>query len=167
MNENDWTFPANWKDQLAQKGHFAAKITLKDNLIKNVKKENWQAVDHYFKQLTAAGGELFNYLSNFEYFKDIEFIISVRDANNEWEEDGIWHDDGSRKLAFSLSLNLNADFIDGGVLELRKKNSQNSFLIPPFSFGEIVIFATGKDHFEHKINRVTKGRRIIIAGWCQ
>ena len=54
---------------------------------------------------------IFEFLKQFHDFNFIEFIISIRDSQNEWEEDGIWHDDGSRVFAFSLSL-LNQELLD-------------------------------------------------------
>ena len=125
----------------------------------------FEKIDECFQRLTKPDGKLFNYLKKFEVFNSIEFIISLRDAQNEWEEDGIWHDDGSRILAFSLSI-LDSHEVQGGVLEIKQKTSTQSQKIAPFNFGEIVIFKTGTSGFEHKINAVTKGRRLIIAGWC-
>ncbi len=137
-----------------------------DQKIKDYAANNqFQKIDDYFKKLTNTGGALFNYLKRFENFSSIEFIISLREAHNEWEEDGIWHDDGSRLLAFSLSI-YDSHETNGGVLEIRKKKDTHSQKIPPFNFGEIVIFKTGTSGFEHKINAVTKGKRLIIAGWC-
>lgn len=137
-----------------------------DQVLHNfVANERFEEIDNYFTAATSKDGFLFNFLSSYEDFREIEFIISLRDSNNEWEEDGIWHDDGSRKLAFSLSL-IDSNNIEGGKLEIRKIGSTTSNIIVPFNFGEIVIFKTGQDGFEHKINKVTKGRRLIIAGWC-
>lgn len=176
MNQMQCSFPKDWRSKLAQTGHFGANIQFNSQINIQLKalvdQENWNEIDHYFQLSTQKDGELFKFLSHFETFKQIEFIISVRDAQNPWEEDGIWHDDGSRKLAFSLSLTENIQNIEGGVLEIRKKNrnknnEDKSYKIKPFAFGQIIIFATGTQGFEHKINKVTKAKRIIIAGWCQ
>lgn len=152
---------------MALNGHFAVSQVLDGTAREFVHQEDWDGLDAYFHNLTSSDGELFKLLSTFCKFEAIEFIISIRDAKNEWEEDGIWHDDGSRKMAFSLSLTDEAHKIKGGVLEIKKKNSETSLKIPPFSYGEMIVFATGIDSFEHKINGVSFGRRIIIAGWCQ
>jgi hypothetical protein len=126
--------------------------------------KDWYSLDKLFHIYTAPGGILFSFLQSFEEFNEIEFIISLREAQNDWEEDGIWHDDGSRKLAFSLSLTHHAP--QGGVLEIRKKGEQDSTFIPTPEFGSIIVFQTGLKGFEHKINAVTNGHRLIIAGWC-
>lgn len=129
-----------------------------------VRNEKWEELDETYKSLTAPEGQLFKYLSQYHDFTSIEFIISIRDAGNDWEEDGIWHDDGSRVFAFSLSLTL--DEIKGGRLGVRRKGDESFLEIPTPSFGGIIMFLTGIYGFEHKIHQVTEGRRIIIAGWC-
>lgn len=149
----------------AKCGYIFTKIDLPDELLKFVQESDYESIDILFHKLTSPGGDLFNYLSQYENFDEIEFIISLRDSNNEWEEDGIWHDDGSRKMAFSLSIK-DSDYTEGGVLEIREKGSIESYKIAPFNYAEIVIFKTGASGFEHKINQVTKGQRLIIAGWC-
>ena len=163
--KKDFT-PIDWHEQLQQNCHFFGKVVLSDTIIEFIRNKNWEMLDQYFQKQTVSHGLIFTYLSQFRKFSQIEFIISLRDAENEWEEDGIWHDDGSRVLAFSLGLNLNPDTIQGGELYLRKKTAKDFIKISPFSFGEILVFQTGVSGFEHKINKVTKGQRLIIAGWC-
>lgn len=131
-----------------------------------VVQEDWKSLDEEFQRLTQKGGEIHSYLLKYIYFKNIEFIISIRDSTNEWEEDGIWHDDGSRVLAFSLSLTLDHENLEGGVLGVRKKGEVEFHKIPTPPFGTIIVFLTGVHGYEHKIHQVTKGKRIIIAGWC-
>jgi len=46
--------------------------------------------------------EFFQSILDFQF---CEHIIAIRKAPGD--EEGIWHDDGSRSLGFSLSLNLN------------------------------------------------------------
>lgn len=167
MNNNVQNFPKNWRELLTLNGHFAVNNVLDDTALSFVKSEDWDGLDQYFQKLTQKDGELYKFLKQFCDFKEIEFIISIRDANNPWEEDGIWHDDGSRKLAFSLSLTKSPHLIEGGHLEIRKKQSETSFSLSPFEYGKMIIFATGVNGFEHKINQVKKGKRIIIAGWCE
>jgi hypothetical protein len=115
---------------------------------------------------------IFEELRRYERFSEIEFIISIRPSIRsplqEIDEDGIWHDDGSRVLAFSLSLTLDHAGLEGGRLEIRKRSAspgESAFIATP-PFGTMIIFATGHLGFEHKINRVVRGERIIIAGWC-
>src|SRR5690606_33254565 len=116
--------------------------------------------------LTQKDGRLYKFLQEFHDFNEIEFIISIRDSKNEWEEDGIWHDDGSRVFAFSLSLTLDADSIEGGRLGVRLKETQSFLEIPTPSFGGIILFLTGLYGYEHCIHQVKAGKRVIIAGWC-
>lgn len=145
-------------------GYQLTNFPLSHKIQQLVDQEKWVELDQEFKQLTQKDGELFNFLRHYCEFNSIEFIISIRDSENPDEEDGIWHDDGSRNLAFSLSLTKNQ--IQGGILEIKHKNGNPHHHIPTPQFGEIIIFLTGANDFLHKINRVTSGRRIIIAGWC-
>ena len=111
---------------------------------------------------------IFSKLQNYAKFSQIQFIISIRSSLEQPDEDGIWHDDGSRILAFSLSLTLNPSEIEGGILEIRERGeeSSKSETLPTPPYGSMIVFATGHLGFEHKINRVIRGERIIIAGWC-
>ncbi len=153
------------QNALKKCGYFITKISLPSVLSSLIQAEDYQAVDELFLDMAAPSGQLFETLSSLvPNCERIEHIISLRDAANDWEEDGIWHDDGSRVLAFSLSLTL--DTPKGGVLELRKKGDSESSKIPTPAYGNIIIFHTGENGYEHKINQVTKGKRLIIAGWC-
>lgn len=153
------------KPELFPNGFHLSFFPLGDNILALVQDEKWEALDNEFKHLTKKDGRLFKFLQEFHDFSDIEFIISIRDSSNEWEEDGIWHDDGSRVFAFSLSLTLDEN-IEGGRLGVRRKNEANFLEIPTPRFGGIILFLTGIYGFEHCIHQVKKGRRIIIAGWC-
>ena len=139
-------------------------MTLPTGLKELIETENYEQLDGTIRDLTSPHGEIFKTLRQFREFSEIEFILSLRAAKNEWEEDGIWHDDGSRCLAFSLSLTEQRP--QGGVLEIRKKGSQISHKIPTPAFGEMIVFSTGVDGYEHKINKVQEGHRLIAAGWC-
>lgn len=154
------------KPELFQNGFHLSYFTLGEEIKESVLSSNWEKLDQQFKELTQKEGRLFNYLQTFHDFNEIEFIISLRDAENLWEEDGIWHDDGSRVFAFSLSLTLNTDSLKGGRLGIRLKNSEHFQQIPTPSFGGIILFLTGLYGFEHKIHQVKEGQRLIIAGWC-
>lgn len=152
------------KPELFTNGYFLSYFTLGDEIKELVAQEKWEELDSEFKKLTAKDGRLFKFLNDFHDFSAIEFIISIRDAQNDWEEDGIWHDDGSRVFAFSLSLTLGD--VKGGRLGIRPIGDPNFKQIPTPSFGGIILFLTGIYGFEHKIHQVTEGRRVIIAGWC-
>lgn len=154
------------KPELFSRGFHTSYFTLGDDVRNLVETENWNELDQKFKELTKKDGRLFNYLQTFHDFNGIEFIISIRDSQNDWEEDGIWHDDGSRVFAFSLSLTLDSDSVEGGRLGVRRKNEETFLEIPTPQFGGIILFLTGMYGIEHKIHQVTKGKRIIIAGWC-
>lgn len=150
--------------KLAEYGHAQVEVYL-DEVIKDyIKYEDFESLDKHFQSLTEPDGRMFELLKDYCNFESIEFIISLRDSENEWEEDGIWHDDGSRKLAFSLSLTQNMPM--GGVLEFREKGRELSTYILTPDYGNMIIFKTGFENFEHKINAVKKGSRLVIAGWC-
>jgi hypothetical protein len=166
MNLNISNLPSNAKDTLSSSGYFKGSLTLNKEIHSATVSRNYNELDRLFQYETSIKGDLFNYLLQFCEFNEMEFIISLREAKNEWEEDGIWHDDGSRVLAFSLSLSKEVESIQGGDLHIRKRGTTESSVIKPFSFGEIVVFLTGTSGFEHKIHKVEKGERLIIAGWC-
>lgn len=164
MNKNDEAKISRCQYDLENKGFTKLKLDLPTKLKRAVKNEDFPIIDKIVKEMTDPPNLLFNIMSKFCDVKEIEFIISLRDAQNEWEEDGIWHDDGSRIMAFSLSLTLGP--VEGGILEIRKKGAEISHKIPTPDYANIIIFKTGISNFEHKINKVTKGKRLIIAGWC-
>lgn len=151
---------------LFQNGFHISHIPLPVEIRTYVETEKWQKLDEAFRELTKKGGTLYNFLQNYHEFSEIEFIISIRDSKNDWEEDGIWHDDGSRVFAFSLSLTIEPEKIVGGRLGVRPKGQEQFFEIPTPGFGTIILFLTGLYGFEHKIHQVKEGKRIIIAGWC-
>jgi hypothetical protein len=158
--------------QIATQGYYLTHVALPAAVQQRVIERNWEALDTLFRFETSPGGSVFQELLNYASFTEIEFIISIRSSLVEPDEDGIWHDDGSRKLAFSLSLTLDPEAIEGGRLEIRDRASSSpapipsAGIIPTPPFGTMIVFATGQQGFEHKINRVIQGERIIIAGWC-
>jgi hypothetical protein len=154
------------RPELFQNGFHLTYFSLEEKIKDLVATQNWVQLDQEFQILTSSEGRLFKFLREYHDFNVIEFIISIRDAENDWEEDGIWHDDGSRIFAFSLSLTLNADEIKGGRLGVRRMGEEHFLPLPTPSFGGIILFLTGVYGFEHKIHQVTRGKRVIIAGWC-
>lgn len=158
----------NQDPRLLEKGHFLTRLELKPRIREAVVTRNWNELDRLIRVETLPGGAIFEALRTYETFSEIEFIISIRSSLQEPDEDGIWHDDGSRVLAVSLSLTLEPEKIEGGRLEIQKRAEPRppaeSIATPPF--GTMIVFATGVWGFEHKINRVSQGERIIIAGWC-
>lgn len=154
------------KPALFSNGFHLNYFSLPDEIKDLVLREDWNGLDAAIKELTKKEGRLFQFLNSFHDFNEIEFIISVRDSINEWEEDGIWHDDGSRFFAFSMSLTIDSQQVKGGRLGIRQKGAERYMDIPTPEFGGIILFLTGIYGFEHKIHQVLEGRRIIIAGWC-
>ena len=154
---------------IKRQGFFRHSVDLPTSIQDLVLARNWSELDRAIGAEVQSGGVLFRTLRKFAEFSQIEFIISIRSSLVEPDEDGIWHDDGSRVLAFSLSLTLDPASISGGLLEIRhrgKLNSESAIQLPTPEFGTMIIFATGYQGFEHKINAVREGERIIIAGWC-
>jgi hypothetical protein len=151
---------------LFSQGYFLKPISLDPSVREKVLARQWNELDQKMRRETLPGGVVFEELKKYADFNEIEFIISIRSSIDYPDEDGIWHDDGSRLLAFSLSLTLNPEAIEGGKLEIKKRDGSRlaEILTPPF--GTMIVFATGQSGFEHKINLVAKGERIIIAGWC-
>jgi hypothetical protein len=142
-----------------------------------VARRDWAALDAAIAHETRPGGVIFERLRPHARFASIEHIISIRATTPEYaDEDGIWHDDGSRVLAFSLSLTLAPEAIEGGRLQIRRRGltpqgaqtpedaADAEIQTPPF--GTMIVFATGQSGYEHRIRAVTRGERVIIAGWC-
>lgn len=162
---------------IAGQGYVLTAVELPDRVRAAVRARDWEALDAAIGEETRAGGAVFEELRKYVRFDSIEFIISIRSSREEPDEDGIWHDDGSRVLAFSLSVTLDADGVEGGRLGIRRRvlegfgggardgdDATVSLRTPPF--GAMIVFATGHQGFEHRIHRVTGGERIVIAGWC-
>jgi len=153
--------------EIRQLGYQLQPLVLPSPIHEFVQSRDWSSLDDAIAKEVVCGGVIFEYLRSLIFFSQIEFIISIRSSLKEPDDDGIWHDDGSRILAFSLSLTRNPDEIVGGVLEIRKKgDSIRSAKLSTPPFGTMIVFATGVDGFEHKIGSVHKGERIIIPGWC-
>jgi hypothetical protein len=149
---------------LIQQGFLKSSFLLDKCVMVFILDKNWKALDDYFIKLGMAGQPLYIFLSQYLRFNFTEHIIAIRSAPDD--EDGIWHDDGSRFLGYSLSLNLAPESIEGGELTFKLKNSSEFHSFSPLPYGEIVIFLSGLYGYEHKVSAVTKGQRIVIAGWC-
>jgi len=136
-----------------------------DEIRNSVLDKDYYSIDQFFKNETQSNGRLFQFLKSYCDFSEIEFILAVRTPP---DDDGIWHDDGSRKMAFSLSLNLYPEKISGGQLYMRKFLETDSVIasISPRPYGTILLFKTGLEGFEHKVEGVNAGFRFVIAGWC-
>lgn len=145
-------------------------IALPEIFYQLVKEENYQDLDQVYQQSLKPQGFLWNFLKDHCDFEYLEGIIALRTAPED--EEGIWHDDGSRVMGFSLSLNFSPESIEGGELLLRPRfqfkdhedTGATHFSVRPY--GRIVLFKTGQEHFEHRVTRVKKGKRLVLAGWC-
>jgi hypothetical protein len=153
---------------LASQGYFLSPMELSEKIREKVVARNWVELDREMRRETLPGGIVFEKLLEVARFSEIEFIISIRSSREEPDEDGIWHDDGSRLLAFSLSLTLDYQAVEGGKLQIQRRDGSSAqpAEIDTPAYGTMIVFATGQSGFEHKINRVTQGERIVIAGWC-
>ena len=108
--------------KLYENGFFLTPLNLGADLQQKVLEEDWASVDLIIGSMCQKHGLLYETLKKISHFESIEHIVSLRKAP---DEDGIWHDDGSRVLAFSLSLNLKPENIKGGALSIRKKVQAN------------------------------------------
>ena len=136
---------------------------LPTSVIISLRSQNWNDLDAQMGQLVSSEGALFHFLSSYKEFESIEHIVAIRKAP---DDEGIWHDDGSRKLAFSLSLTEFPSEVEGGSLYFRKKGVEESLEIKPQALGKLIVFQTGQDGYEHRVGAVVKGQRVICAGWC-
>lgn len=149
-------------ESLMANGHILIDYPYAMELLPLVKNQDYQALDQLFLNDSKVNGKLNQFLQAFYPYNFLEHILAIRTPP---DDDGIWHDDGSRHFGFSLSLNLDHENILGGELLVRKKNSQLETKYYPQPFGKMIIFLSGEFGFEHKVNKVTKGSRFIAAGW--
>lgn len=149
--------------ELLARGHKKYHLELPDFIKSWTLEKNYDQLDQYFN-VSLASGELAKIVKTYGEFTQREFILSLRSGPDD--EDGIWHDDGSRVLAFSLGLNTMPHKIEGGELLLQKKGQPTSRqTFSPLGFGELVLFLTGVWGWEHKVNAVKSGERLVCAGW--
>lgn len=144
------------------KGFELKQIKLPSNIDEMINNNDWATLDQWINE-SLSNGLLRDELSAHIKYTKFEHIISLRAGDDPDEEDGIWHDDGSRELAFTLSLTHNE--IHGGELQIRKKNSVNIETLPTQNFGGMIIFQTGQQGYEHRVLKVRSGQRLIVAGW--
>lgn len=149
---------------LEKLGFTQIKLDLPLEIGELVLQEDYLALDKSLGELINEGGLIYNSLLPLGEINKTEYLIAIRDGAND--EDGIWHDDGSRDFAFTLSLVSDLKQLEGGNLLFREKaNPKNIQSIPTAPYGTLTIIKTGKDGYEHRVEKVTKGNRIICAGW--
>ncbi len=149
-------------------GYTNTLLKLPAELYELVQMKNYQEIDQFFTDELKPNGFLSETLKNYGSFQTTEHILTLRNGDDSLEpdEDGIWHDDGSRLFAFSLGLNPKIETIEGGDLLFRRKGSSEIlYRHPPLAFGELLVFLTGIWGYEHKVEAVTKGQRLHCAGW--
>lgn len=150
--------------KLLSTGYVVKNFPMPACVINYIQDKDYHSLDLWMKSQVSNEGVLFQELQNYANFSSIEHIIAKRDAKND--EEGIWHCDGSRNLAFTWSLNLHPESIQGGELFFRKKGSEKAESFSPPPFETLIIFCTGMDGFEHRVGKVTSGERLTFAGWC-
>ncbi len=95
-----------------------------------------------------------------------EMMLALRQGPQDLEEEGIWHDDGSRDFALSLSLNREPETIQGGDLLLRTKQyPQDIKCLSTLPWGQFWLFPTGKYGWDHRTTRVSYGNRLVLVIW--
>lgn len=144
-------------------GHLKLNFELSCEAIKCIESKDWSTLDNIAAKWLAPSGELRQILLKYCDFTSIEHILALRSAP---DDEGIWHDDGSRLLAFSLSLTLRPEDVQGGSIYLRQKGSEQGHQYPTQPPGTLIIFNTGRDGYEHRVSAVTSGERLVLAGWC-
>jgi hypothetical protein len=153
-----------YNEELKNSHLITISLTLPEEILQLVEEERYFELDQYFLKAGAKEGFLFKELSRLLKFNSIEHIIAIRQAPHD--EEGIWHDDGSRILGFSLSLTRHPNEVQGGHLCFRPKGDADYISISTRPYGTLIAFKTGIYGFEHKVTAVTLGKRIVIAGWC-
>lgn len=149
---------------LIKNGFVTADFPLEPIVLVMLQNQQWAELDNYFLEISKPNGMLRNFLAHYLNYETLEHIIAIRKAPED--EDGIWHDDGSRFLGFSLSLNRNPESIVGGKLFFKKKGVTKAAVFAPQPYGKIILFLSGLYGYEHMVSAVTEGERIVIAGWC-
>jgi hypothetical protein len=136
-----WEVPSNWTEAIENK--------------------DWNSLDNLAFEALGETGQLREVLAKLCPVQKIEHLISLREAP---DEDGIWHDDGSRDLAFSLALSLKPFKGDGLSLRIKGEN-QSAYSLGYRPYGTLTCFLTGSNGFEHRTNQVLSGSRLVLAGW--
>jgi len=150
-------------NELKKKGFMQMKLDFPSGFAKSLKDCDWLEVDQKFAGYLEKNGYLRAILDQFHPYDTTEHMIAIRDA--KVDEDGIWHDDGSRHFAFTWSFNDDPE-LQGGELLFKDRGSDECVVIDPPSYETLTVFLTGEYNYEHKVNRVLKGVRKTLVGWC-
>jgi hypothetical protein len=149
--------------KLEETGLYKTHLPFPPEMREAISTDNWDKLDQLLFGYLSDNGYLRKVLDQFHHFSHTEHIIALR--YGETDEDGIWHDDGSRHMAFTWSFNDDPN-LEGGELLFKKKKADKIISIESPPSQTLVVFLTGEYGYEHKVNRVTKGVRKTIAGWC-
>ncbi|OUR96779.1 hypothetical protein A9Q84_10585 [Halobacteriovorax marinus] len=149
--------------EIKKKGFLQMKLAFPKELADALKLCNWQRVDQLLFEYLEVGAFLRTVLDQFHPYNTTEHMIAIRDARTD--EDGIWHDDGSRHFAFTWSFNDDPE-LEGGELLFKVKNSTECTTITPPAYETLTVFLTGEYNYEHKVNKVSRGVRKNLVGWC-
>lgn len=171
LSFNHYKFPM-LLERMKCDGHFTKELDVPSSWRNLVQKNDFDSLYRESLNATQSGQWLDNHLKSItskvlgQNEFSLELMLAHRIGPQDEEHEGIWHDDGSRDLAFSLSLNENHKSIAGGALGLRKKElPQQTQFINTQPWGTMIVFHTGKRGWEHKITRVTHGNRLVLVGW--
>ena len=149
------------KIEYFNKGHSNFKWEVPPSWRNAIEAKDWSALDALAFEALDSEGDLRKILERFCPVHKVEHMISLRSAP---DEDGIWHDDGSRDLAFSLALSLTP--FSGEGLSLRIRGDESSaYSLGYRPYGLLTCFLTGSNGYEHMTNQVLKGSRLVLAGW--
>lgn len=149
------------KTQTFDRGHLNLKWNLPPEWEESIANKDWNQLDQIARSELAKGGRLHQILEEYCPIKSLEFIISLRKSP---DEEGIWHDDGSRDLAFSLALSPSQ--FSGKGLSLREKGKpETEYSLGVRPMGTLTLFLTGSSGYEHKTEEVLSGERLVLAGW--
>ena len=83
-------------------GHLLLQLDLSREILDSARERDFNRLDSLMNEFIQK--RLSPMLSEYKEFNHIEHIISYRRGDDPYEEDGIWHDDGTRVLAFFFSL---------------------------------------------------------------
>ncbi len=150
--------------ELLEKGYLQISYPLSEEIKNLVRDEKWEKLDSIFHKWMNQG-EFRELLQKIHPFTDYELMLAVRDPS---VEEGIWHDDGSRLFAFTLSLTLDHENIEGGTLGFRRKGDKDLLAkLSTREFGGLTLFLTGHYGYEHKVYAMQSGKRMVLVGWCR
>lgn len=149
----NFSLPENWKTLALAKDYNSLYADIERSLpLKNI----------LGAQIDQILNQVYGGCQTWEY----EWMLALRAGPQDKDQEGIWHDDSSRDLALSLSLNLIPEKIAGGMLLMRPRLTPNEVTtIAARTWGEGHLFATGKWGWEHKTTRVTSGNRLVLVVW--